>query len=50
MSAHGLNSNKPMAFTHVDIAGSATEGHPLYGSPTATALVGLFQYMTQAEK
>ncbi|SQH77921.1 protein of unknown function [Shewanella benthica] len=36
----------PMCFTHVDIAGSATEGHPLYGSPTATPLVGLYKYMT----
>ena len=46
LNAHGLQSDKPMAFTHIDIAGSATVGHPLYGSPTATPLVGLFQYMT----
>ncbi|MEI6858443.1 MAG: leucyl aminopeptidase family protein [Shewanella sp.] len=50
LSTHGFNSIKPMAFTHVDIAGSATEGHPLYGSPTATPLVGLYQYMIKAEK
>ncbi|MCL1065151.1 hypothetical protein MK852_24030 [Shewanella benthica] len=36
--------------SHVDIAGSATVGHPHYGSPTATPLVGLYKYMTQAEK
>ncbi|QFU21731.1 leucyl aminopeptidase family protein [Shewanella eurypsychrophilus] len=46
LSAHGLRSDKPMPFTHVDIAGSATEGHPLYGAPTATPLVGLYKYMT----
>ncbi|WP_076412873.1 leucyl aminopeptidase family protein [Shewanella sp. UCD-KL12] len=47
LEAHGLTSAKPMSFTHVDIAGSATEGHPLYGSPTATPLVGLYKYMTK---
>ncbi|MFT5234843.1 MAG: leucyl aminopeptidase [Shewanella sp.] len=46
LSEHGVHSAKPMAFTHVDIAGSATEGHPYYGKPTATPLVGLYQYMT----
>ncbi|WP_420028912.1 hypothetical protein [Shewanella benthica] len=46
MSAHGVHADMPMCFTHVDIAGSATEGHPLYGSPTATPLVGLYKYMT----
>ncbi|MCG9728851.1 leucyl aminopeptidase family protein [Shewanella sp. Isolate13] len=46
LSGHGLNADKPIAYTHLDIAGSATEGHPQYGTPTATPLVGLFTYMT----
>ncbi len=45
LDKHNLTSDKPIAYTHVDIAGSATEGHPLYGKPTAAPLVGLFQYM-----
>ncbi|GIU18588.1 MULTISPECIES: leucyl aminopeptidase family protein [unclassified Shewanella] len=49
LSTHGLNADKPIAYAHIDIAGSATEGHPQYGSPTATPLVGLFHYIT-AEK
>ncbi len=46
LSEHGVQSEKPMAYVHVDIAGSATEGHPLYGKPTATPLVGLYKHMT----
>ncbi|WP_299803800.1 leucyl aminopeptidase family protein [uncultured Shewanella sp.] len=46
LSPHGLNADKPIAYTHIDIAGSATEGHPQYGTPTATPLVGLFHYIT----
>ena len=46
LSEHGGQSEKPMAYVHVDIAGSATEGHPLYGKPTATPLVGLYKHMT----
>lgn len=46
LSQHGLNAAKPIAYTHIDIAGSATEGHPQYGAPTATPLVGLFHYIT----
>lgn len=46
LSLHGLNADTPIAYSHIDIAGSATEGHPQYGSPTATPLVGLFHYMT----
>ncbi|WP_192021404.1 M17 family metallopeptidase [Shewanella sp. WPAGA9] len=38
---HGLNSSQPMPFAHIDIAGSATEGHPLYGKPTGEPLVTL---------
>lgn len=49
LQAHGLMSDKPLAYTHVDIAGSATEGSPLYGKPTAAPLVGLFQYIFAAE-
>ncbi|PKG55066.1 peptidase M17 [Shewanella sp. Choline-02u-19] len=49
LSRHGLNSDKPIAYTHLDIAGSATEGHPQYGSPTATPLVGLFNYMVDSQ-
>ena len=49
LSQHGLNSNSPIAYTHLDIAGSATEGHPQYGSPTATPLVGLFNYMVDSQ-
>ncbi|QYJ92877.1 M17 family metallopeptidase [Shewanella spartinae] len=43
LEAHGLTSDKPLAYTHVDIAGSATEGDPLYGTPTAAPLVSLCQ-------
>ncbi|MDB2387292.1 leucyl aminopeptidase family protein [Shewanella sp.] len=46
---HGLHSDTPIAYTHLDIAGSATEGHPHYGSPTATPLVALFHYMLDNE-
>lgn len=49
LNRHGLNSVKPIAYTHLDIAGSATEGHPQYGSPTATPLVGLFNYMVSSQ-
>lgn len=45
LDKHSLSSERPIAYTHVDIAGSATEGHPLYGKPTAAPLVGLYQYM-----
>ncbi|MBR9726447.1 M17 family metallopeptidase [Shewanella intestini] len=45
LDCHGLQSSTPLAFTHVDIAGSATEGDPLYGKPTANPLVTLFQYI-----
>ncbi|MGS0828275.1 M17 family metallopeptidase [Shewanella sp. 0m-8] len=48
LSGHGLNAALPIAYTHLDIAGSATEGHPQYGSPTATPLVGLFKYITES--
>lgn len=47
LQAHGLMSDKPLAYAHVDIAGSATEGDPLYGKPTATPLVGLFQHIVR---
>ncbi|MCL1066639.1 leucyl aminopeptidase family protein [Shewanella olleyana] len=43
LSAHGSQSAKPLPFAHIDIAGSATEGHPLYGKPTASPLVTLLQ-------
>ncbi len=46
LEAHGLTAATPMAYTHVDIAGSATEGDPLYGKPTAAPLVGLFAHIT----
>ncbi|QYJ87116.1 leucyl aminopeptidase family protein [Shewanella mesophila] len=45
LQAHGLSSDKPLAYAHVDIAGSATEGDPLYGKPTAAPLVGLLQHL-----
>lgn len=45
LQAHGLNGDKPLAYAHVDIAGSATEGDPLYGKPTAASLVGLLQHL-----
>ncbi len=38
---HGSHSAAPLPFAHIDIAGSATEGHPLYGKPTASPLVTL---------
>lgn len=42
---HGTAAAIPLAYTHLDIAGSATEGGPLYGKPTASPLVGLYQYL-----
>ena len=42
---HGINAAIPLSYTHLDIAGSATEGDPLYGKPTASPLVGLYQYL-----
>jgi leucyl aminopeptidase len=33
-----------LPFTHVDIAGSAVEGDPLYGKPTASPLVALLHF------
>ncbi|GGI72666.1 M17 family metallopeptidase [Shewanella gelidii] len=50
LDQHGLQSKTPLPYTHVDIAGSATEGHPQYGSPTAAPLVGLYQYMDAMAK
>ena len=41
----GVTAPIPLAYTHLDIAGSATEGDPLYGKPTASPLVGLYQYL-----
>ncbi|WP_025820896.1 M17 family metallopeptidase [Shewanella marina] len=43
LNVHGVNSDKPLPYIHIDIAGSATVGDPLYGVPTATPLVSLFQ-------
>ncbi|NKF49685.1 leucyl aminopeptidase family protein [Shewanella sp. WXL01] len=45
IAEHGVGSDKPIAYTHVDIAGSATEGDPLYGKPTANPVVSLYQYI-----
>jgi leucyl aminopeptidase len=42
---HGVTAPIPLAYMHLDIAGSATEGDPLYGKPTASPLVGLYQYL-----
>ncbi|MEI8602480.1 leucyl aminopeptidase family protein [Shewanella sp. PP-Sp27a-2] len=42
---HGVTATIPLAYMHLDIAGSATEGDPLYGKPTASPLVGLYQYL-----
>jgi leucyl aminopeptidase len=47
LAQHGLKDVQPMAYSHLDIAGSATEGDPLYGKPTAEPLLGLFAYMTE---
>jgi len=33
-----------LSYTHIDIAGSATEGDPLYGKPTAQPLVALLHF------
>ncbi|MCE9679075.1 leucyl aminopeptidase family protein [Shewanella sp. AS1] len=46
LEAHNSKSACPLAYTHVDIAGSATEGDPLYGKPTAAPLVALYQYIS----
>ncbi len=45
LESHGLSSAKPLAYSHVDIAGSSTEGDPLYGKPTAAPLVALCKYL-----
>lgn len=45
LSNHGLSAELPLAYTHLDIAGSATEGDPHYGKPTAAPLVSLCQYV-----
>ncbi len=47
LAQHGVKDAQPMAYSHLDIAGSATEGDPLYGKPTAAPLLGLFAYMTE---
>ncbi|QSX36266.1 M17 family metallopeptidase [Shewanella sedimentimangrovi] len=46
LAEHDLSSNKPLPYVHLDIAGSATEGDPLYGKPTAAPLVTLCHYIT----
>ncbi|AZG72456.1 M17 family metallopeptidase [Shewanella livingstonensis] len=43
IKASGLTETE-LAFTHIDIAGSAVEGDPLYGKPTASPLVALLQF------
>ncbi|WP_418358309.1 M17 family metallopeptidase [Shewanella basaltis] len=43
LKASGLLQT-PLAFTHIDIAGSVVEGDPLYGKPTANPLVALLQF------
>ncbi|MGI2168766.1 M17 family metallopeptidase [Shewanella sp. MF05960] len=43
LKASGLLQTQ-LAFTHIDIAGSAVEGDPLYGKPTANPLVALLQF------
>ncbi|WP_076542802.1 peptidase M17 [Shewanella sp. UCD-KL21] len=43
LAQHGTGSAVPLPFAHLDIAGSATEGHSLYGKPTASPLVTLLQ-------
>lgn len=43
LKASGLAQSE-LAFTHIDIAGSAVEGDPLYGKPTANPLVALLQF------
>ena len=50
LRASGLMGNTgkdelPLPYTHLDIAGSATEGDPVYGVPTAAPLTALLQYM-----
>jgi leucyl aminopeptidase len=45
LDKHGLGAELPLAYTHLDIAGSATEGDPLYGKPTAAPLLSLCQYL-----
>ncbi|MDP5147869.1 leucyl aminopeptidase family protein [Shewanella sp. ULN5] len=44
LDLHGLQSDLPLSYTHIDIAGSATEGDPLYGKPTAQPLVALLHF------
>lgn len=50
LQASGLMARKggdefPLPYTHLDIAGSATEGDPVYGVPTAAPLTALLQYI-----
>ncbi|GLP96917.1 M17 family metallopeptidase [Paraferrimonas sedimenticola] len=43
VKASGVDETMP--YTHLDIAGSAVTGHPHYGTPTATPMVGLLAYL-----
>lgn len=42
LSGHGLDSENPLPYTYIDIAGSAVEGTDYqYGKPTACCVVAL---------
>lgn len=47
LEAHGIGSSTPLPYVHLDIAGSATEGDPLYGKPTASPLAVMCHYITK---
>lgn len=51
LDAHGSNSEKPLPFTHIDIAGSGVEnGDWQHGKPTAAPVVALAAtYIDQSE-
>ncbi|GAA5190591.1 leucyl aminopeptidase family protein [Ferrimonas gelatinilytica] len=46
LDQHGVGSDKPIAFMHLDIAGSATDARdPLYGTPTAVPVATLLSQL-----
>ncbi|MBT1444702.1 leucyl aminopeptidase family protein [Shewanella sp. JM162201] len=47
LDAHERSSQQPLPYVHLDIAGSATEGDPLYGKPTASPVTLLCHYLTK---
>ena len=50
LQAHDLGSTKPLAYTHVDIAGSGVEGMDWqHGKPTGAPLISLLSSLVQCD-